>query len=223
MLYWIKQRKEGLVLMDINGLFNPENRFWSFLNKVADALFIGILWYIACIPFITVGASTTALYQFTLKQTDDEEGYVWRSFWKAFRKNFRQATVLWIILVAAGIFVAADLWACLNIAPAGGARVISLALLLCLALAYVLTAFYVFPILSRFDLPVKTILVHSFIMAMGNLPVSITVLVIHAGFLALSWRALLLFPVFMGLAAFVSSYFLRSVFSRYWESGEQDL
>ncbi|MCI6887083.1 MAG: YesL family protein [Lachnospiraceae bacterium] len=203
--------------MDMNTMFNPENRFWGFLNKISDALFIGILWYIACIPVITAGAATTSLYQFTLKQTDDEEGYVWRSFWKAFRRNFIQATILWLIILAAGIFVAADLWACMTIAPAGLVRIISLALLLCLALAYVLTALYVFPILSRFDLPVKTILTHSLVMAMGNLPVSITMLVIDAAFLALSWRALLLFPVFMGLAAFVNSYLLRHVFSRYWE------
>ena len=163
----------------MNQLFNPENRFWSFMNKITDVFFIGILWFLFSIPVITIGAATTSLYQFTLKQTDDEEGYVWKSFIKAFGRNFRQATALWLILLAVGGFLAADMWACMQITIPGPVRLLCFGVLLCLSLVYVLTAQYVFPILSRFYLPVKTILSHSFIMAMGNLYVSVTMLVIH--------------------------------------------
>jgi len=71
----------------MNNLFNPENRFWSFMNKITDVFCLGILWFIFSIPIITIGAATTSLYQFTLKQADDDEGYVWRSFIKAFGKK----------------------------------------------------------------------------------------------------------------------------------------
>ena len=60
----------------MNNLFNPENKFWSFMNKITDVFFLGILWFLFSIPVITAGAATTSLYQFTLKQADDEEGYV---------------------------------------------------------------------------------------------------------------------------------------------------
>ncbi len=163
----------------MNYLFNPENRFWSFMNKIADVFFLGILWFIFSIPVITMGAATTSLYQFTLKQTDDEEGYVWKSFVRAFLRNFRQATGLWLILLGAGIFLAADIWACVQIRIPGAVRIVCFGALLCLSLVYILTALYVFPILSRFDLNIKTILSHSFIMAMGNLYVSVTILVIY--------------------------------------------
>ena len=201
----------------MNTLFNPENRFWSFMNKITDVFFLGILWFLFSVPVVTMGAATTSLYQFTLKQTDDEEGYVWKSFVKAFAKNFKQATILWLILLAAGGFLGADLWACMQIAVPGGIRVVCLGVILCLCLIYALTALYVFPILSRFCLPVKTILTHSFIMAMGNLYVSVTVLVIYVLFGVLAYYITILFPVFMALAAFFSSYFFRHVFSRYWE------
>ena len=72
----------------MNYLFDPENRFWSFMNKIMDVFFIGILWFVFSLPVVTAGAALTALYQFTLKQADDEEGYVWRSFRRAFVKNF---------------------------------------------------------------------------------------------------------------------------------------
>lgn len=203
-------------------LFNPENKFWSFMTKITDVFCIAILWFLTSIPIITMGAATTSLYQFTLKQTDDEEGYVWKSFWKAFRKNFLPATIIWIAVLAAGAFLAVDVWACLNVTMPSAIRILCFALLLCLALVYVLTALYVFPILSRFDLPVKKIIANGFVMAMGNLYVSVTILVIYVVFLVLSYRILILFPVFMSLAAFFSSYFFRHVFSRYWDDDEQE-
>lgn len=206
----------------MNNLFNPENRFWSFMSKITDVFFIGILWFVFSIPVITIGAATTSLYQFTLKQADDEEGYVWKSFLRAFSKNFKQATALWLILLAAGIFLAVDIWACLQIRIPGVVRIVCLGVLLCLSLVYVLAALYVFPILSRFDLKVKTILSHSFIMAMGNLYVSVTILVIYVLFGVLSYHITSLFPIFMALAAFFSSYFLRHVFSRYWGGDSEE-
>lgn len=209
--------------MNLNGIFNPENKFWSFMEKITDVFFLGILWFLFSLPVFTVGAATTSLYQFTLKQADNEEGYVWRSFWKAFRKNFLPATALWMIILAAGGFLAVDLWACMNIAVARPVRTVCLGVLLCLLLVYALTALYVFPILSRFHLPVKKILSNSFIMAMGNLYVSVTILVIYVIFGVLTYYIPILFPIFMALAAFVSSYLLRSVFARYQEeSSEED-
>lgn len=199
----------------MNYLFNPENRFWNFMNKITDVFLLGILWFLFSLPIVTIGAATTSLYQFTLKQADDEEGYVWRSFVRAFGRNFKQATGLWMILLAVGLFLTADMWACMQIAIPQAVRVVCFGVLLCLSLIFTLTGLYVFPVLSRFHLSVKTILAHSFIMAMGNLYVSVTVLVIYVIFGVLAYYITILFPVFMALAAFVSSYFFRYVFSRY--------
>lgn len=206
----------------MNHLFDPENRFWNFMGKITDVFCLGILWFIFSIPVFTAGAATTSLYQFTLKQTDDEEGYVWRSFWKAFFGNFRQATILWAILLAAGGILAADLYACIHITVPGIIRTVCFGVLMCLALVYTLAALYVFPILSRFHMSVKKILIHSFIMSMGNLYVSVTVLVIYGAFAVLSYYITVLFPVFMALAAFLSSYLFRYVFSRYQDEETQE-
>lgn len=204
----------------MNHLFNPENRFWNFMNKITDVFLLGILWFLFSIPVVTMGAATTSLYQFTLKQADDEEGYVFKSFLKAFMKNFRQATMLWLIVLAAGAFLAADMWACMRISIPSGVRVVCFGVLLCLSLIYILTALYIFPVLSRFCLPIKTILPHSLIMAMGNLYISVTVLVTYMVFGVLAWHIPVLFPVFMALAAFISSYLFRYVFARYQEDND---
>lgn len=204
----------------LNRIFNPENRFWSFLNKIVDDMFLGILWGLLCLPVVTIGAATTALYQFTLKQTDDEEGYAWRSFWRAFRRNFLQATLLWLIILAFGAFLALDLYACIILSVPSLIRVLCFAMVAALAFVYMTASFYVFPILSRFDLPIKKILTNSVVMALGNLSVSITILVVYGIFLAISWRFLLLFPILMAIAMFINSYLFRHVFSRYWDEEE---
>ena len=201
----------------MNHLFDPENRFWSFMNKIMDVFFIGILWFVFSIPIVTAGAAFTALYQFTLKQTDDEEGYVWKSFWRAFVKNFRQSTLLWLAVLASGAFLAADLYACLHMDLPGVWRSMSFGILACLAVLWLLTALYLFPLISRYDRPMGLIVKDAFVMAVGNLTVSVTILVIYAAFLALSWLLPILFPIFIALGAFVSSYLFRYVFSRYWE------
>ncbi|MDO5417585.1 MAG: YesL family protein [Lachnospiraceae bacterium] len=205
----------------MNHLFDPENRFWSFMNKITDVFLLGVLWLLFSVPVFTIGAATTSLYQFTLKQTDNEEGYVWKSFVKAFRKNFRQATALWLMLLAAGAFLAADVYACLHITVPGAVRILCFGLLLCLCLIFVLSALYVFPILSRFERKTGTILRHSFIMAMGNLYISVTVLVIYAAAAALTYYWTVLLPIWMALAAFFSSYLFRYVFSRYFPDQEE--
>ena len=95
-------------------LFDPENKFWRFMSKLTDAAIMGILWAIVSIPIITMGAATTAFYEFTLHQVRDTEGGVWKSFWTSFKCHFKKATLLWLIILAGTAFFLADLWAAWN-------------------------------------------------------------------------------------------------------------
>ena len=72
----------------LSGLFNYDNPIWRFIGKFWDLLIIHILWVICCIPIVTVGAATTAMYYVTLRLVRDDDGYTIRSFFKSFKKNF---------------------------------------------------------------------------------------------------------------------------------------
>ena len=61
----------------MSGLFNPENKFWNFVAKLTDVCLMSFLWLIASLPLVTVGAATTAFYDFTLRQVVDQEGGFW--------------------------------------------------------------------------------------------------------------------------------------------------
>jgi len=90
---------------------------------------------------------------------------------------------------------------------------------LCLGLSVTLIflcwAAYLLPGLAAFDFPLKKLLANSFIMAMGNLPVSAVLLVLAAGVLVLIYYMSGLFFFWAGLGIFLSSYLIDGVFRRY--------
>ena len=99
----------------MNRFFNMDNKFFVFMGRVADLILLNILCILCCIPIITAGASITSLYYVTLKMARDEESYIIRSFFHAFKQNFKQATIINIImLLTAGV-----LFVDLRIARAG--------------------------------------------------------------------------------------------------------
>ncbi|NLC93649.1 MAG: YesL family protein [Treponema sp.] len=72
------------------------------MSKLIDVFFINLLWIVFSIPIITIGASTEAAFYVTIKIVDDEEGYIFKDFFKAFKQNFLQGTILWLITVVFG-------------------------------------------------------------------------------------------------------------------------
>ena len=61
------------------------------------------------LPFVTAGAAFSAAHYVLLKMYRNQEGSVWREFWHAFRANFRQATLLWLLYLGVILFLYVDL------------------------------------------------------------------------------------------------------------------
>lgn len=208
----------GEMLSRMSGCFNPENRFWMFIEKVMDVALISLLWLVCSLPLVTIGAATTAVFQFTLHQVRDEEGYVWKSFFRAFKQNFRQATVLWLGGLAAGIFLVADIYACFRVPVPGSMRLLFLAVLGGVSLIYLLTMIYVFPLLACFPVTVRGAVRDGFVMAVGNLPASFMILTVYLVFALLAFYRPGAAVFCAGFAMFVSSYLFHFVFRKYMES-----
>ena len=88
--------------------FSYESKFGQILLKLCYSCYLNLLWFVCCLPIVTIGASTAALYYCTLKIADDEHTHMAPMFFRAFKENFRQATVLWLILLAVGILLGGD-------------------------------------------------------------------------------------------------------------------
>lgn len=215
----------------LQGIFNYDNPVWRFIGKLGDLILLNILWIICSIPVFTIGASTTAVYYVTLKLVRDEEGSTIRSFFYSFKSNFRQATAIWLIMLAAGIVLSVDFWffftgqMALNsmfntvlTAIAGG---------MLLIYSFILT--YVFPLQSRFYNPVKRTLFNAFFMSVRHLLQTVGILAADLCIVAASYFGLFYVPQVsmllllfgMPLLAFVNSYFFSAVFRKYMPETEE--
>ena len=75
-------------------------RISEVLSGLIDMIWAGLLWILCCLPVITVGASSTALYYATVKCVRHNRARLTPMFFRSFRSNFRQATLIWLILLA---------------------------------------------------------------------------------------------------------------------------
>ena len=90
-------------------LFNMDNKFFTVMGRVADLIMLNVVFLICCLPIVTIGASLTALHYVTLKMARNEESYIIRSFFKSFKQNFKQATVINLIMLAVAAILYMDL------------------------------------------------------------------------------------------------------------------
>ena len=83
-------------------LFSPDSKLYKAISFAGNMLLLNLLWILFSLPLITVGASTLALYSTFFKMMEGTEGYMFKDFWKGFKSNWKQGTILWLITLAAG-------------------------------------------------------------------------------------------------------------------------
>lgn len=129
-------------------------------------MILNLLWCIASLPLITAGASTTALFYVVGKIVRKEEVHEFRDFIKGFRDNFRQGTVIWLILCAAYIIIFTNLSLLEQYGKMGGlVLVLQLPVLVQVAIVTV----FIFPLLSRYDLNTLEIIKTSWILGIRHI------------------------------------------------------
>lgn len=74
-------------------------RFGSNLGGAIDIIYIGILWLLCCLPIISIGASSTAMYYAMVKSVRHGRGHISAEFFGAFRRNFKAATLAWLVFL----------------------------------------------------------------------------------------------------------------------------
>ena len=94
----------------MNRLFNIDNPIMQFISKIFDLVLLNLLFILFSIPVITAGASLSALYYVSLKILRGVDPYIWQNFFKAFRQNFKQATLVWILLLLAAVLLGMDFY-----------------------------------------------------------------------------------------------------------------
>lgn len=212
----------------MSSLFNMDSPIMRFLSRVCDIMILNVLCIVFCIPIITAGASITAMYTVTLKMVRGEESYILKGFLKAFKENFKQSTIIWLIMAAIGIFIYIDYRATAFLP--GNMSAIFQILIGALAIIYFMVLVYIFPYTARFINNIKCIFKNSLLIAILNLPWTILLIAIPfgLGFITLLTTTTLIYGsmiwLLLGFAsvAYLCSIILRKVFEKYEPHEEEE-
>lgn len=148
-----------------SSIFSPENPVWNFFSTVADLVMLNILFLITCIPGFTIGASVTALYAIIMKIAQKSNGHLFQNYWHAFKTNFRQSTIIWIILLVFGSILGLDLYLVNCFQFPKIFNYIFLLLVFCL----ICIMSYIFPLQCKFINSVKNTFKNAFTVSIANL------------------------------------------------------
>lgn len=157
----------------------PGSPAMEHLQRAYDYLVLGLLWLLASVPVITFGAATTAMLQTAEFSIHREGGSLFTSFWSRFRKEFRQATLLWLLqipLLALLVFnlltlCSGQLTPALRV-PVG---------IVCLLVACWLQLWFAYQ--SRFTDRIKTVLLNTIRLTLGNIGTALLMVVLTAAML----------------------------------------
>ena len=141
-------------------IFDLESPLMRALGRVADLIILNLITFFCCIPVITAGASLTALHYMCLKMVRDEETYLIRGYFKSFKENFKQSTLIWLILLLAFALVAGDI-AVMYYAIIEFPFIIRYAVLV-MGIVVLCTSMYVFPMQAKFANPIRNTLKNAF-------------------------------------------------------------
>lgn len=196
-------------------LFNPANPVMQFIGKIGYSIFLNILWVVCCIPIVTIGASTTALFHCAERLVHDQYDSILYEFFHSFKMNFKQATVIWLIVFGSGVVLGTDAYVLWRMHSESIFWTMISAVFIIAVAAYVIVVMYVFPLLAHFDNSTFAMFKNSIMIGMRFL---ICTVLMAAIYFVMGWLTINVFTplIFLGMGsiALLSSYLLGNVFAQ---------
>lgn len=199
----------------MKGLFHPDNPVIRFMIKLGYIWWLNILWLLCSLPIITIGASFTAL-NYSCMKLHKEEGYLTENFFRSFKENFGQSTILWLIYLIIGAVIGADLifW------NSSGRCKIVWALMVALGILYLISISYVFAIQSKFKNSIKKTIYYSVLLPFHNVKETILILITIVSVIYFNLTTIFLVNFItinlgIGVISYLLAVFYISVFERY--------
>ena len=186
-------------MLDLDG---PLVRALSDLNTL---VILNILTALFCIPVITAGASVAAMHYVSMEMFENRGDGAAREFWKRFKENLRNAAPVWLILLAAAVFIYVD---CRIIM--GGQMGLPRAMLVPLYIGAFIEAsiaVYAFPLTARFVYSTGATFKNSAILAVANFPRTVLMVLYHVIMPYLLFNVSRLLPLFFLVGISLPAYF----------------
>lgn len=192
------------------GLFSPDSILMRGLNMIANIVILHFIWLLFSLPIFTIGASTTALYYTSMKLIRTGEGYLFQNFFKSFKENFKQSTIIWLVMLLVGFLYITDIrYGFFLNNMIGKIMIVGCSIFL---IPCVLIALYIFPVQAKFENTIFENLKLSLLMSLRHIGLSLVLLLIIGtiGFLGFFFRPFMGVMLICGMG--ITAYFTSNVF-----------
>ena len=193
-------------------LFNLDSPILRVLGTLADMCLLNIMTILCCLPVFTAGAAITAMHYVLLKMVRNEEGYVWKDFWKSFKENLWQGMAIGSILL---IFVAFFLVDCYIFK--GMVETVSVPMLAiagAFALFLYMIYLYAFPLLAHFHNTVLGTIKNAFFVGVMAFPQTILMMIVTALPIVLIYQYAQILPLVIMFGFTAPAYFCAWMYSK---------
>lgn len=203
-------------------MFKMDNLFFRIVNKAFDVVAVSILWVICCIPIVTIGASTTALYWTVYKNIRQNRGYCYKGFFRCFKENFKitvPASVIFFVLTILNLWDTVVSYNYINkISSLAGFQLVFLGFWV-LIMAW---AIWTFALTARFENSWQNTMKNAGLMFFAHLPVTLGIVAVFAVSVLLVCYIPILIVVLPVGAMFLNSLMLEKIFIKYIENDEKE-
>ena len=190
------------------------------LDIFGNLFILNLLFVLTSIPLITIGASLAALYSVTLKMVRREEGAVVKSYFAAWKANFKQATLSWLAVLLVLVVMAGEFLYAVNFS--GGLSTMYLVIIGVEAVILACVMPFLFPLIARYENTFTGTFKNAFLLTVGNLWDTIKVILLwavpiglvaaHPAIFYMTWYLWLI--ILFGLISWLTSFTIRRVFEK---------
>ncbi len=204
----------------MNSMFNPDNPFMQFLARVGELIILNFIFILCCIPVVTAGAAGAALQKCVQAILFEEDEPISRVYIRAFRENFKQATLIWVLVLfflgamGANAFLLSTFFVGNTVKLFG-------AVLLFLTAAVLCVVSVLFPLLVRYENKLLDHVKNAMILAVIKLPRALAMTAINLFPVIVAWFSLdvlyatMVFWLVIGFAfaSYMSAYLMQKPFA----------
>lgn len=195
----------------------------TMLTKCSDAIIATVWFLICCIPIVTIGASITAVTATMMAIRTDSYGSITKKFFHVFRSEFRQATVVWLIMILFALLLMVDYWFWLTL-PAGESAFTAILVVVSVffTAAYACISVYIFAGISKFIVSIRQAFRNAYLFAIQNMVKTLYLVFLNVLMITLFYYAnLLMFPLY-ALILYLQGGIYEKVFARYINESDKE-
>lgn len=202
------------------GFLRYDSDFMMSISRAADYVILNLLYILFCIPVITAGAAMTAKYYVAMKIVRGEEPSVFKSFWKSFRENFRQSTLIWLGAILLVAFLVWDGIVIMRMQTSSVNDAFKIAfIVLCVILLMSLHA--VFALLARFHVTIGGAIHNAILFSLSHVPQMLLLLVLEVLTYYVGWHYMEWFILIWVIGTGITVYYGASMYAKNFAKVEE--